>query len=257
MLRDLTKTDWLRILGLRDEEVPRALILRGTRNLERNYTVYREHFENVREIGSPNGLVEHVFIGDWNGAKVAYASVYGAAMASEVTHLFGVLGTELVLQTGRCGLWKYGANAGDIFIPVRAACGEGAAQYYVKGKHIVAPSLELTPSGAEFESLPLPVHFGAIYTTAALFAEGKAEIEHWAAEGWDGVDMETATTFAVAEHFGMKSAAILFAFDNPRDHGDIVLNEAEKDERRQLGNATMIQLTFEVLRSFLNARANG
>ena len=61
-----------------------------------------------------------------------------------------------------------------------------------------------------------PLHGRAIYTTAALLAESEAEIARWHQQGFAAVDMETATTFAVAEYFGMVRAAILYVFDNPR-----------------------------------------
>lgn len=255
MLRDLTRADWLRILGIRPEQIPQVLVLRGTRNLKTHYEDYRERFHDVVEFGTPNGLLEDVLIGTFAGGRVAYASVYGAAMASEVTHLFGVLGTRLVLQTGCCGAWKAGVEAGDLFVPREAGCGEGAAQYYVDGRNAVSASLDL-----EVESWlgtrSWPVHFGRIFTTAALLAEGLDEIDQWASAGWEAVDMETATTLAVAEHFGMDSAALLFVYDNPRDHGDILHSETEKHERRHAGNREMIEATFAVVRHYLE-RATG
>jgi len=251
MLKNLQRADWLRLLGIDEASIPRALVLRGTRNLKQNYAAYRERFDAVREIGSPNGLVEDVFIGRWEGANVAYASVYGGAMASEVAHLFGVLGTRLVLQTGCCGIWKPGALAGDLFLPTRAGCGEGAAQYYVGDRRVVHATWDVGQISAMPAATSLMVHRGGIFTTGALFAEGSEEVDRWEADGWEAVDMETAATFAVAEHFGMAAAAILFAFDNPRAEGDIVLNDAQKDERRQMGNAAMIGLTFDALSRFL------
>ncbi len=210
------------------------------------------------EVGAPNGLIEDVLIVEYAGGQVAYASVYGSAMASEVTHLFGVMGTKFVVQTGCCGAWAEGIQPGDLFIPTKACCGEGAAQYYVANKKVVVPStLDVAESGDSNGVEGLSVFRGGIYTTAALFAEGIKEIEQWADEGWDAVDMETATTFAVAEHFGMDSASILFAFDNPRQHADIVMNDAEKDERRRKGNAAMIDWAFRIVRRYLTERTNG
>jgi uridine phosphorylase len=177
MLRDLTKADWLNILGIRSDQVPKALILRGTRNLRLNYDRYREQFHNVVEVGSPNGLLEDVLIGEFAGAKIAYASVYGAAMASEVPHLFGVLGTKLVLQTGCCGAWKPGIEAGDLFIATHAGCGEGASRYYIGPKQVVTATLNFEECGALLDIPKVPVHFGRIFTTAALFAEGIKELE--------------------------------------------------------------------------------
>lgn len=251
MLRELTKHDWQRILGIPDERVPEALILRGTRNLRMQSDLYRQRLTNVMDVGSPNGLVEDVLIGEFQGRQIAYASVYGAAMASEVTHLFGVLGTRFVLQSGCCGAWAEGIQAGDLFVPSRAFCGEGAAQYYVGEKTIVAPTLEISPP-LEIAG-DLAVCHGGIYTTAALFAEGSRELNEWADSGWEAVDMETASTLAVAEHFQMQSASILYVFDNPRLHGDIILNELQKDDRRRRGNAALIEWTFDIIGSRVGA----
>jgi hypothetical protein len=127
MLRELTRADWLSILGIPEGRIPRALLLRGTRNLKAQYERHRQFFSDVLTPDCPNGIVEDVFIGDHAGQPVAYASVYGAAMASEVVHIFGVLGTPLVVQTGCCGALADEIEAGDLFVPTEAFCGEGAA----------------------------------------------------------------------------------------------------------------------------------
>ena len=44
----------------------------------------------------------------------------------------------------------------------------------------------------------------------------EAELARWPRQGFTAVDMETATTFAVAEYFGIARAAILDVFDNER-----------------------------------------
>jgi len=131
VLRELTKEDWLSLLAIRDDCVPRALLLRGTRNLKTNYDKHRALFTDVCDMGSPNGIFEDVFIGRHDGLLMAYASVYGDAMASEITHVFGVLGACLVVQTGCCGALTEGILPGDIVCPTSAHCGEGAAQYYL------------------------------------------------------------------------------------------------------------------------------
>ena len=247
MLRDLTKADWLSILDIPEERVPRVLILRGTRNLRTQYELYRMHFSNVLAIGSPNAILEGVFIGELNGFSVAYASVYGAPMASEIVHLFGVLGTSLVIQTGCCGALGDAICPGDLFIPIEAYCGEGASQYYKPNANTVKPTLSDAISSAIKRVSDIPVHFGRIYTTSALFAEGQREIEDWYSRGFSAVDMETSATFAVAEYFGMDRASILFAFDNPRRKERIVVKDGDKGERRILGNSRMMELAFEIV----------
>ncbi len=247
MLRELSGRDWQAMLEIPDERVPDAVILRGTRNLKHYYAQYEERFEDVMHVGSPNGIIDDLLIGRFQGAHVAYASVYGSPMASELAHLFASMGTRLILQTGCCGAWADGIRAGDIFVADRAHFGEGASRYYLPDKTESAATVNITPWVEDGLDETLSTHRGGIYTTAALFAESRAEIDEWHQDGWDAVDMETATTFAVAEHFGVPVASLLFVFDNPKADGDIVQSDEEKDRQRQRGNAAMIEATFRVV----------
>ena len=116
MLRELTRQDWLSLLNLDERLIPGTMILRGTRNLRRNFEKYRLLFDDVHEIGSPNGLFEDILVGTLGGRQVGYASVYGPAMASEIAHVFGMLGTRRIIQTGVCGGLVSTQVAGDIVI---------------------------------------------------------------------------------------------------------------------------------------------
>lgn len=250
MLKDLKRDDWLSILNVPEARIPIALVLRGTRNLGLHYQAYQRHFKNILEVGTPNGVLEDVFIGDLCGYPVAYASVYGAPMASEVVHVFGVLGTQMVIQTGCCGALADGMAAGDLFVATEAFCGEGAAQYYEPGGATVTASLVIQDwVPAKFLDA-IKLHSGLIYTTSALFAEGMEEVEAWYRAGYSAVDMETATTFAVARHFNMDSASLLFAFDNPRQKQHILLDDTQIDTRRADGNRRMIKLALEVVKAY-------
>jgi nucleoside phosphorylase len=124
---------------------------------------------------------------------------------------------------------------------------DGASQYYKSDGMTVTATM--SPDKLQLlQSADVPCHAGRIYTTAALFAEGKREIDEWHARGYAAVDMETAATFAVAEHFGMDRVSILFAFDNPRHSGHLLLDEADKMERRARGNRRMNEVAFELIR---------
>ena len=250
MLKDLTRDDWLSLLNIPTARIPIALILRGTRNLKWHYQAFRQHFTNILEVGTPNDILEDVFIGDLGGYPVAYASVYGAPMASEVVHVFGVLNTPLVIQTGCCGALADGIAAGDLFTATEAFCGEGASQYYNPGGETVTASLTLQEWMAGERLDDLELHTGRIYTTSALFAEGMEEVEAWFQAGYAAVDMETAATFAVAQYFGMDRASLLFAFDNPREKAHILLDDAQKDELRTSGNNRMIELVLDVVKEY-------
>lgn len=250
MLKDLKREDWLSILNIPEERIPLTLVLRGTRNLKSYYQEYCQYFTNILEVGTPNGILEDVFIGDLNGYPVAYASVYGAPMASEVVHVFGVLGTRLIIQTGCCGALADGIEAGDLFNATEAFCGEGASQYYEPGGKTVTASLDLREWVATERFADAKFHTGRIFTTSALFAEGMKEVEAWFRAGFSAVDMETAATFAVARYFGMDRTSILYAFDNPRQKEHILLDDAGKNERRRIGNRKMIDTVLETVKLY-------
>jgi purine-nucleoside phosphorylase len=246
MLKDLTRADWLSILNLPEARIPAAVILRGTRNFRTRYEAMLPFFENVLEVGTPNGIIEDVLIGDVRGRAVGFACVYGSAMASEIVHIFGVLGTRAVLQIGNCGALADGFGAGDLFLAERAYCGEGAARYYKTDGPWVASSAGLLGSRTLAALRPEECRCGAIYTTGALFAEGMDDVERWASEGFAAVDLETAATYAVAEHFGMERLAILYGFDNPRRREHLLLSDAEKDVRRTAANEHVCRLALEL-----------
>jgi uridine phosphorylase len=233
-------------LSLAPDRIPTALILRGTRNLRTRYETYASHFSDIVEIGSPNGLFEDMFIGRHDGVDVGYASVYGPAMASEVAHVFAVLGTRLLIQTGVCGGLADGMEAGDIVIPRHAGCGDGASVCYLPGIEHVSATQELVDCAMAAVHGRVPAHDGAIWTTAALLAEGDAEINAWHDAGYAAVDLETATTFAVAEHYGVQRLSILSVFDNPRHGAHLALTEHEKQEARARGEAVALELVLEI-----------
>jgi purine-nucleoside phosphorylase len=250
MLKELTRADWLSILNLPERRVPLVLLLRGTRNLRHWYRAAQEHFTNVLELGTPNGVLDDLFVADLGPYPVAYASVYGAPMASEVAHVFGVLGTRLVIQIGNCGALADDLAAGDLFSASEACCGDGASHYYAPGEARVAASLdprEWIPAGRADTAA---VRRGRIYTTSALLAEGRDDLEAWHQDGCAAVDLETAATFAVAKHFGMDRTSLVYVFDKPRRNEHILLDDAERAERRRRGNATMVKLVLDLIRAY-------
>ena len=155
MLKELTKGEWLSLLNIPEDRIPKVLALRGTRNLRINYAKHRSFFKNIFEVGSPSGIFKDVLIGDYQNIAVVYASVYGDAMASEITHLFGVLGTSLVIQTGCCGALADGIRPSDVVCATSAHCGEGASQYYLPHKQEVDALPDLVDLITDAPTVPL------------------------------------------------------------------------------------------------------
>ena len=250
MLKELTRTDWLTILNIPERRVPLVLLVRGTRSLKHWNRLDQRRFTNVLELGTPNGILDDLFVADLGPYPVAYASVYGAPMASEVVHVFGVLGTRLVIQIGNCGGLADGMATGDLFSASEAYCGDGASHYYTPGEARVSASLDPREWISDESPKNVTLHRGCIYTTSALLAEGTDELESWHRAGCAAVDLETAATFAVAKHFGMDRTSLLYVFDNPRRKESMLLDDAEKAERRSKGNALMMELALDMTRTY-------
>lgn len=246
MLSELTCKEWQEALEIPDERLPQSLILRGTRNLRANAEKYRALLDDPVDLCPPNALFEDVVLGNLRGVPVAYASVYGAAMASEITHLFGVLGARRVILTGCCGAIAPGLLPGDLVCATFARAAEGAAHCYLPYRHRVAASGELVNAIPVEAALPVSLHRGSVWTTAALLAESEADLRAWRQQEYAAVDMETATVYAVAEYFGMQRLALLFVFDNPLDGDTLLLTGEDSQARRNAGEQAMIAVALDL-----------
>ena len=242
MLNNLKKEDWLKLLPALEDKIPSTLILRGTRNLREKFDNHKKYFTNVRELVFPNGIFENVFIGELNGNLTAFATVYGAPMASEIVHLFGVLGTSLVIHTGCCGGLEKKLKTGDIFIANEAYIGEGASQHYKLNKTIVESSIKDMMSFDDVKK-------GRIYTTSALLAESKEDIEKWSDLGCMTVDMETSAVFITAEYFNMESTSVLFVYDNPLNKDHLFIENQTKTELYRTGQDKVLEITWAIVKN--------
>jgi uridine phosphorylase len=157
----------------------------------------------------------HALLGHYQGQPVLLAMSYGAAMTSELVHLAGLIGTPVVLQLGSFGGLRAGMRVGDLFFPDLAARREAASDCYLPPDVPADASPDLLAwLRREATQRGLTDHTGPHVTTAAMLAETRDDISRWNNEGFWGVDLETATTFAVARHFGMRRAAALVLIDN-------------------------------------------
>lgn len=248
MLKELKKDDWLSMLNIPEDRIPQALILRGARCLRSFYSKHKEHFSDILEVKSPNAIIEDVFIGKRDDINIGYASVYGAPMTADVVHIFGCLGTKVVIQTGWCGGLADDLQIGDIVLPTSAYCGDGASQYYTNEKRI-NESIGVRDLDCIRSIKP---HFGPLFSTSALLAESSQDIEDWYNQGYWAIDMETATCFAVAKHFEMKFASILSVFDTPRSKDHILTQGEELNGLRENSDQNVIGTTFEMIKETLN-----
>ncbi len=238
----MTHRDWASALGIVEDEVPGLLVLEGSwwrreRNAQRLALL-----DGVRELAFPE-----FHLGRHRGTPVAYSCAYGAPRAVEPLHVFGELGTPVVVQIGSCGALQPGMATGDIVLPERAAIGEGASQYY-GGSGWSEPAPDLVDAAAEaFARRGLRVHRGSHVTTSALLAQPPELLDEWHRAGHLAVDMETSAVFTAARWLGMRAVSLLFVWDDLlRGRSWLDPFPPEEAAAQDRANATLMEVALEL-----------
>lgn len=240
---DLTAEEWQRALQLDDADLPVAVISEGTWWRERATTERLNSLEDVRELAFPD-----MFLGRWHGRPVVYCCAYGAPRAVEVVHLFGCLGAELAIQIGTCGGLQGQLEPGDVVVPSTAACEEGVARIYGSGDVTEAHPKWSERTRALLRAKDRTVHDGNHLTWYSIFAQDGAMVDDWHESGYLSVDMETATTLAVAQHYDMAAVSMLVVWDELlRGRSFLDPLEPHHQESFELSNRTVYEVALELV----------
>ncbi|MGM7700633.1 phosphorylase family protein [Pseudalkalibacillus sp. Hm43] len=207
---DFTKEDWLEAFKITEEKVPPSFILHGEWEHEWNLSTWKEILSEEQWIPIWNTIV-----GKYKKHQIGFANVFGGPIAAAIVHRFAVLGTETFVQTGYFGGLSHEVQYGDIFIVTSAVMEDGVSQWYVNDRKTVAADPQLVEEAIKYcEEKGYRYVTGSIFTTGAIMVETSEMVKGWAEQGHIGVDMETATTFAIAERFNRKAVGLL----NLSDH---------------------------------------
>ncbi|MDE2718261.1 MAG: hypothetical protein OXI33_14795 [Chloroflexota bacterium] len=209
---DLGRDEWLDALGMDAADIPKAVIMEGSWWRAQRTEWRLSYLDDVRELAFPD-----MFYGFWQGTPIVYSCVYGAPRAVELAHLFGVLGTPRMVMIGTCGALDPGLATGDVVVPSQAVAREGVAHLYKtidEGTGIVLSDPDLTAMGrSALENRGIRTADSLHLTWSSIFAQSGAMVEEWRESGYGSVDMEAATLFAVAKHFGFAATALLVVWD--------------------------------------------
>ena len=205
---DLGPDDWLAALGMDRRDIPQAVIMEGSWWRSQRTAWRLGLLDEVRELAFPD-----MFRGRWKGSPVVYSCVYGAPRAVELAHLFGVLGTSRMVMIGTCGAIDPGLATGDVVVPATAVAREGVAHLYGVGDTVDAdPDLTRLARSA-LEGRGVRAADSLHLTWCSIFAQSGAMVGEWRGLGYGSVDMEAATLYAVARHFGFAATALLAVWD--------------------------------------------
>lgn len=207
---DFQKKDWLKVLGIQEKNIPGSFIIHGEWEFEGNLNLWREVLCEELLVPKWNTLV-----GKYKNLNIGYANVYGSPMASNIVHQFACSGTEIFIQTGYFGGLSSEVRYGDILIVTAAEMKDGVSQWYLPEQIIVESNKELVEAACEYcERKDYRYVTGTVVSMSAMLLETHEMVKEWALKGYDGVDMETATTLAIAHKFNKKAISLL----NLSDH---------------------------------------
>jgi len=231
---EVTRPEWLAGLQLSESDVPDAVIVEGSWWREQRQAWRLDYLSDVRELGFPD-----LYWGRWKDTKIVFCMAYGAPRAVEVVYLFALLGTELAIQIGTCGGLQSELAPGDIVIPDQVTGEDGVAHLFGSGSTTAATPHLMTLAAEALRGRDQKVFVGKHMTFSSLFAESVEMMEAWHASGYLSVDMETATTLSVAEHFNRSAVSLLVVWDeltrgrrfmDPMDDEDLAaLEKGNKD----------------------------
>ena len=235
---------WQVTLGLADDEIPDAIIVEGSWWRAERQAWRLSYLTEVRELGFPD-----LFWGQWGNKKIVFAMAYGAPRAGEVIYLFGRLGARLAIQLGTCGGLQSQLRPGDIILPEQALARDGVAQFYSQSELVPADPTWLARAAATLQARNLTTHRGPHVTFASLFAETPAMMAAWHEAGYLGVDMETATTLAVARQQGVPAISLLAVWDD-LSRGRSFLDPLTNGESAALqrANEAVYEVALELVR---------
>ncbi len=208
-LMELTAAEWLPALELPHAEIPDIVIVEGSWWRKQRTEWRLSYLSDVRELNFPD-----IFWGRWHDKKVAFCCAYGAARTVEIIHLFGILGTKLAVQIGTCGGLQSHLKPGDIIVPGVALCREGVAHIYGAIDSVAGSAGWIDHAQQLLTKRNHQTYTGTHLTWSTLFGQTGKMIETWHQAGYLSVDMETATTFAVAEYFNMPAVSMLVVWDD-------------------------------------------
>lgn len=242
---DLKPREWQHALDLSDEELPVAIISEGSWWREQRTRWRLGELDDVRELKFPD-----MFLGYRRGRPVVYCCAYGAPRAVEVAHVFGSLGAKLAIQIGTCGGLQGGLAPGDVVVPSVAVCREGIAEVYGSPDRVRADTVWSDKARKLLADRDRAVYDGTHLTWHSIFAQDGAMVRSWSTSGYLSVDMETATTFAVAEHFGMAGVSMLVVWDELL-RGKSFLDPLEPDAQTNLDESN--KAVFDVALDLVDA----
>lgn len=231
-----TKDDWLMKLGLQNDYKVDGFLAYGTYNRDKHLQFFKDSLDKLGKNYTLTNLEDPFFskvtVLNIEGKNYWFDIAYGGAFLSELIHVASMLGSKKNILLGTCGGLKSGAKSGDMIVPEYSYGDESSTRMYARkvldNRHYSDRILNekiISLIDKEFKYYTDP-----IITCQAMLGETEEDVRQWSKEGYAGVEMESATVFAVSKYFNVPSCAILYITDNLIE-GEIVDSDSHKASR--------------------------
>lgn len=185
--------------------------------------------------------IQSFLIGD---KRIWFLVEYGGVRLSEYLHRWCMFGSQKNIFLWSCGGLKKGIQSCDIIIPTYSYGDESSTRMYKRSKdHNHYSDIDLSKKIVDDLQSLHTVYSWPIMTCWAMLAETKEDIDIWSKQWYYGVEMESATIFAVSNYFSIPSAGLIYISDNLIE-GQTVTDD-DYIQKKYKRNST-IQLLFEI-----------
>ena len=154
----------------------------------------------------------------------------GSANAATIMDLLSAVSPKAVLFLGKCGGVKLSADIGHFILPIAAIRGEGTSDDYIPPEVPAMPSFKLHKFVSEkIIAAGQDYRTGVIYTTNRRVWEHDEEFKSKLTDlRVIGIDMETATVFAVGLVNEISRGALLLVSDVPMTPDGVKTEESDR-----------------------------
>lgn len=217
----LNKAYWLKYLGIKPKEVPDSIIIYGSWFFDKTLNYLEKYTTSKKTTTLPN-----FFIGKIDNQAIGYSVVYGSTMAAEIAHIACVIGIKKIIFIG--SYLDLSNNKNIIMIPNKAVSAEGVMEWYSNKKSFnCSKDLENKIKKQFIEKNILP-NTGSIKTLSFMLMENKKSFKKDINQKVNGLDLETAAIYGVAEFFKIKAIAILIKSEQYHKDKINYISQAEK-----------------------------
>ena len=200
-----------------------------------------EHIATLNTACAPIRIYRTRYEGE---SFAVYLSLIGGSVAGMIMEEVIGLGGRRFLFYGSCGVLDHEILSGHIAVPTAAYRDEGTSYHYLPP----APYVEIPTAqrlAGILRELEVPFIAARTWTTDGIYRETRANMERRKAEGCRVVEMECASTAAVAQFRNVEFYQFLYGADSlgGEEWDPRTLAEVPDED-----NAAVVDLAFRIVR---------